>query len=67
MGGFCGLRIDEMVKMQIKDIEDKESVLLVKVPETKTGTSECFTKRKRGFKIDTKIYMPNGRDTRGQF
>lgn len=43
MGVFGGLRRDEMVKMTINDLEDKGSVLLVKVPETKTATSKGFT------------------------
>ena len=43
MGVFGGLRREEMVKMSTKDITDKGSVLIVKVPETKTGTSKGFT------------------------
>lgn len=43
MGVFGGLRRDEMVKMCIDDIIDKGSVVIVKVPETKTGTSKGFT------------------------
>lgn len=41
MGAFGGLRREELVKMTIDDMEDKESVLLVK--ETKTSTSKSFT------------------------
>ncbi|KAG5895044.1 hypothetical protein JTB14_021872 [Gonioctena quinquepunctata] len=40
---FGGLRRDEMVKMTVDDIEDREAVLLIKVPETKTCTSKSFT------------------------
>lgn len=43
MGIFGGLRRDEMVKMTINQIEDRGSVLIIKVPETKTGTSKSFT------------------------
>ncbi|XP_031328141.1 uncharacterized protein LOC116159324 isoform X2 [Photinus pyralis] len=43
MGVFGGLRRDEMVKMCIDDITDKGSVVIVNVPETKTGTSKGFT------------------------
>lgn len=43
MGVFGALRRDEMVKMTIDDIQDKGCVILVKVPETKTGEAKGFT------------------------
>lgn len=43
MGVFGALRRDELVKMKIDDIEDKGSVLIVKIPETKTGQSKGFS------------------------
>lgn len=43
MGVFGGLRRDELVKMTIDDIEDRGTVLVIKVPETKTSTSKSFT------------------------
>ncbi|XP_050298680.1 uncharacterized protein LOC126737720 [Anthonomus grandis grandis] len=43
MGVFGGLRRDELVKMTIDDIEDRGTVLAIKVPETKTSTSKSFT------------------------
>ncbi|KAF2903818.1 hypothetical protein ILUMI_02370 [Ignelater luminosus] len=43
MVAFGGFRRDDIVKMTIDDVEDKGSVLLIKVPETKTVTSKGFT------------------------
>ncbi|XP_050295536.1 uncharacterized protein LOC126735541 [Anthonomus grandis grandis] len=43
MGVFGGLRRDELVKMTIDDIEDRGTVLVIKVPETKTSTLKSFT------------------------
>lgn len=43
MGVFGGLRRDDMVKMTIDDVEDRGSVLLVYVPDTKNATSKSFT------------------------
>ncbi|XP_050299181.1 uncharacterized protein LOC126738053 isoform X2 [Anthonomus grandis grandis] len=41
--GVGGLRRDELVTMTIDDIEDRGTVLVIKVPETKTLTSKSFT------------------------
>ncbi|XP_064215658.1 uncharacterized protein LOC135265239 [Tribolium castaneum] len=42
--GISGaLRREELVKMKLTDIEDKQSVLIVKVPDTKTHCERIFT------------------------
>lgn len=41
IAGAC--RRDELVKMTVDDIEDKDSVLIVKVPDSKTRQSRIFT------------------------
>ena len=43
MGAFCGLVRKELAKMRIDNIEDRGSVLVVDIAETKTGTSKSFT------------------------
>lgn len=41
IAGAC--RRDELVKMVVDDIEDKESILIVKIPDSKTYNSRTFT------------------------
>jgi hypothetical protein len=37
------MRRDELTKMSIDDIKDEHSVLIVTVPDTKTGIKRTFT------------------------
>lgn len=39
--GAC--RCDELAKLTINDVEDKESLLIVKIPDTKTYKPRIFT------------------------
>lgn len=41
IAGAC--RRDELVKMSVDDIEDKQSILIVKIPDSKTYNSRTFT------------------------
>jgi hypothetical protein len=42
--GIAGaLRRDELVKMKLSDVEDKGSILIVKVPDSKTHSERMFT------------------------
>jgi len=41
IAGAC--RRDELVKMTVDDIEDKQSILIVTIPDSKTYTSRTFT------------------------
>ncbi|KAH0811461.1 hypothetical protein GEV33_011330 [Tenebrio molitor] len=43
MGISGAMRRDELTKMSIDDIKDEHSVLIVAVPETKTGIKRTFT------------------------
>nr|XP_023029865.1 uncharacterized protein LOC111517819 [Leptinotarsa decemlineata] len=43
MGYFGGCRSQELLNMKISDIEDRDSVMVVNVPESKTGVSKKFT------------------------
>ncbi|XP_074034709.1 uncharacterized protein [Leptinotarsa decemlineata] len=43
MGYFGGCRSQELFNMKISDIEDRDSVMVVNVPESKTGVSKKFT------------------------
>lgn len=38
-----GLRRDELGKLKLNDIQDKNDVLIITVPETKTGKQRIFT------------------------
>ncbi|KAK5639943.1 hypothetical protein RI129_010754 [Pyrocoelia pectoralis] len=42
MGYFGGCRSQELVNMKIADIDDRDSVIIVNVPESKTRTSKKF-------------------------
>ncbi|GLV40663.1 hypothetical protein CBL_04466 [Carabus blaptoides fortunei] len=42
MGVFGGLKREEMVKMTIDQIEDKGCVLLVNIPQARTGETKAF-------------------------
>jgi hypothetical protein len=39
---YYSLRRDELVKMKLSDVEDKGSILIVKVPDSKTILRECL-------------------------
>jgi integrase len=41
IGGGC--RMDELHKMKIDDIEDRDNILIIQVPETKTNKKRMFT------------------------
>lgn len=43
MGVAGACRKDELLKMKLDDVNDKENVLIVQVPDTKTHTSRTFT------------------------
>ncbi|XP_074025424.1 uncharacterized protein [Leptinotarsa decemlineata] len=43
MGYFGGCRSQELLNLKISDIEDRDSVIVVNVPESKTGVSKKFT------------------------
>jgi hypothetical protein len=43
MGISGAMRRDELTKMSIDDIKDEHSVLIVVVPDTKTGIKRTFT------------------------
>ncbi|XP_074028553.1 uncharacterized protein [Leptinotarsa decemlineata] len=43
MGYFGGCRSQELLNMKISDIEDRDSVMVVNVPESKTGVSKKYT------------------------
>jgi hypothetical protein len=43
MGISGAMRRDELTKMSIDDIKDEHSVLIVAVPNTKTGIKRTFT------------------------
>jgi hypothetical protein len=43
MGISGAMRRDELTKMSIDDIKDENSVLIVAVPDTKTGIKRTFT------------------------
>jgi hypothetical protein len=43
MGISGAMRRDELTKMCIDDIKDEHSVLIVAIPDTKTGTKRTFT------------------------
>jgi hypothetical protein len=43
MGISGAIRRDELTKMSIDDIKDEHSVLIVAVPDTKTGIKRTFT------------------------
>jgi hypothetical protein len=43
MGISGAMRRDELTKMSIDDIKDEHSVLIVAVPDTKTGIKRTFT------------------------
>ncbi|XP_074030226.1 uncharacterized protein [Leptinotarsa decemlineata] len=43
MGYFGGCRSQELLNMKISDIEDRDSVMVVNVRESKTGVSKKFT------------------------
>ncbi|KAJ8914223.1 hypothetical protein NQ315_003586 [Exocentrus adspersus] len=43
MGYFGGCRTQELLNMKIVDIEDRHSVIVVNVPESKTGALKKFT------------------------
>ncbi|CAH1377335.1 unnamed protein product [Tenebrio molitor] len=43
MGISGAMRRDELTKMSIDDIQDEHSVLIVAVPDTKTGIKRTFT------------------------
>ena len=44
MMGICGCcRGDEIYRMKVQDIEKQGELLLVRVPDTKTGVSRAFT------------------------
>nr|XP_023029625.1 uncharacterized protein LOC111517651 [Leptinotarsa decemlineata] len=43
MGYFGGCRSQELLNMNISDIEDRDSVMVVNVPKSKTGVSKKFT------------------------
>ncbi|KAJ8912448.1 hypothetical protein NQ315_002814 [Exocentrus adspersus] len=42
MGVFGRLRRDELVKLSIDDIDDKGSVVIVRINDTKTRVPKCF-------------------------
>jgi hypothetical protein len=42
MGISGAMRRDELTKMSIDDIKDEHSVLIVAVPDTKTGKNELL-------------------------
>jgi hypothetical protein len=42
MGISGAMRRDELTKMSIDDIKDEHSVLIVAVPDTKTGIKRTF-------------------------
>jgi integrase len=41
IGGGC--RMDELHKMKIDDIKDRDNILIIQVPETKTNKKRMFT------------------------
>jgi hypothetical protein len=43
MGISGAMRRDELTKMSIDDIKDEHSVLIVAVPDAKTGIKRTFT------------------------
>ncbi|KAJ8911391.1 hypothetical protein NQ315_013527 [Exocentrus adspersus] len=43
MGVFGGLKRDELVKLSINDIDDKGSVVIVRINDTKTRVRKCFS------------------------
>jgi hypothetical protein len=43
MGISGAMRRDELTKMSIDNIKDEDSVLIVAVPDTKTGIKQTFT------------------------
>lgn len=47
-----GCRCDELVKMELKDVEIKEDLLLIHLPYTKTHKKRSFTILNKGFGIN---------------
>lgn len=43
MGIFGALRSDEMLKMNAVDVDEREDVIVVKIPKTKNGVARSFT------------------------
>lgn len=69
--GVCGAcRKDELLKMTIDDVEDKGSVLIVKVPDTKTYNQRTFVVDNKDFLALYRKYValrPNKSTTRRLF
>lgn len=42
MGITGACRRDELIKMELKDIDDRESFLVVRIPDSKTNQSRTF-------------------------
>ncbi|KAJ8985448.1 hypothetical protein NQ317_017080 [Molorchus minor] len=50
ISGAC--RREELTKMTVDDIEDKDSILIVKLPDTKTNIQRIFTVSNLDYNID---------------
>lgn len=56
ISGAC--RREEFTKLRIADIEDKETILIIRIPEIKNGTERVFTiSNPTNSKIDDLAYI----------